>query len=327
MGVIIKRRTAVAVGREATYGTESSQLVNMGVQDITIDIQKTTILNNQMYARIEETRGSRVGAQMAQVTITGIAEASFLGQFYRAALGTIATATDTPEANAEQHTFTVLNTNEHPSYSLMYDDGNQDMAVLGSRLESLTTNVVAGDWVTYTAVFMGFAPVAASETASYADSHLFSADQATIRLAAVGGAFSGDGIPLTTFDLVISKNTESKQAFGSTQPYKILNKHFAVTGSMALLMENVTYRDFFRNHDLKSMQIVLSGGSIPSTATPTPFSVTVTLEQVHFDGWNDNGGADDIVEQTLTFRAEYEEASAASIMDIVLVNDQAGSVY
>lgn len=326
MTVIIKRKTVVGIGREeAAYKTESTQLVDMGVQSITVDVQKNTILNDQAYGRIEDVRDSRTGTKMAQVTLTGIVEASFWGQFLSAALGSLSTSADDPEAGANTHTFTVANNNQHPSYSITYEDDNQDMVCLGCRLSSLQTTVVAGEWVTYTATFMGNPPTDASESASFADDQLFSADQATVRLAAVGGSFSGSGIPLTSLDLTVEKNADAHFAFGSVEPNNVINRQLTVTGTMTLLWDDETYFDLFDDHTLKAMEIALSAGTIPSTSTP--YSTKFTLAQVHFDTWNNNAGNDDKVEQTVTFRAEYKEEATASMIDAELINDQANSVY
>jgi len=324
MAIIIKRKTAVGLGRETNYKTESTQLVNFGVQDITIDIQKTTILNQQMYARIEDTRDSRIGTEMAQVTLSGIVESAFFGQFFRAALGTLATTDDTPESGANTHAFSVLNTNQHPSYSIIYDDGNQDMVVLGARLQSLKKTIVAGDWVNYEAVFVGNPPSTASESASYVDDFLFSADQATVRMAAVGGSFSGAGIALSSLDITINKNTEPYFAFGAKTPNNVINKQFSVAGTFSLLHDDSTYYDLFRNHTLNAMEIVLSGGTIP--ATSTPYSVKIVLPQIHLSTWDNNGGAEEVVTQNIAFNAEYEE-SASAMITAQLINDQAGTAY
>lgn len=325
MAPIIKRKTVVGIGRETTFQTESTQLVDMGVQNIAVDIQKNVILNDQMYGRIEDTRDSRIGTKMSQVTLTGIVEAAFWGQFLMAAFGTLNTTADSPESGANTHAFTVNNTNQADSYSITYEDDNQDMVCLGCRLTSLQTTVVAGDWVTYTATFIGNPPTDASETASFSDDHLFSADQATVRFAAVGGSFSGAGIKLSTLDLTVEKNAEAHFAFGANTPDNIINKQFSVTGSFTLLWEDETYFDLFNDHTLRAMEISLSGGTIPSTSTA--YSTKFTLEQIHFDGWNNNGNPNDKVEQTITFKAEYKEAATANMITAELINDQANSVY
>ncbi len=322
----IKRKTAVSLGRETTYKTESTQLVAMGVQSLTVDIQKTTIKNDQAYGRIEQTRNSKIGARNAQVTLTGIVEASFWGQFQMAALGAIDTTADDPEAGANTHDFSVANNNQHAGYSILFKDDVQNKAVLGARLVSLKTSIVAGEYVTYTAVFMGHSPVTTTTTPGFLDSHLFCAAEAQVKLAAVGAAFSGSAIELSTLDVDIAKNAEVHNAFGSVDPNKVINKQFAVTGTATLLFEDEDQYDQFMNHSKLGMEILITGDTNLSGLS-TPPSFKYNIYQLAFDGWNNNAGNDEKVEQTITFSAEFENDTANAKITSQLINDVAGSAY
>ena len=322
----IKRKTVVSIGRESTYKTESTQLVAMGIQSLTVDIQKTTIKNEQSYGRIEGVRDSKIGSMSAQVTLTGIVEAPFWGQFQRAALGTITTTDDDPEAGANTHDFSVLNSNQHPAYSILFKDDVHNKAILGARLVSLKTSIVAGEYVTYTAVFMGNAPVTTTTTPGFSDGHLFCAAEAAVRLAATGASFTGGGIPLTTLDVDIVKNTEVHNAFGSVDPNNIINKQFGVTGTMSLLFENEDQYTRFMDHAKLGLEIVVTGDTnLAGLSTPPSFKYNIY--QLAFDGWNNNSGNDEKVEQSITFAAEYEEGTAEAMITTQLINDEAGSVY
>ena len=326
MTAIIKRKTVVSIGRETTYKTESTQLVGMGVQTITVDIQKTAIKNDQSYGRIEDTRDSKIGTRNTQVTLTGIVEAPFWGQFLMGALGTLTSSADTPEAGAHTHDFSVANNNAHPGYSIIYKDDVQSKAVLGSRMVSLKTSIVAGEYVVYTAVFLGNTPVTTTANPGFTDGHLFCASEAQVRLASVGATFSGDGIPLTSLDIDIAKNAEAHYAFGSVDPNQIINKQFGVTGTATLLFEDENQYNQFIDHEKLGLEIVVTGDENLIGLT-TPPSFKFVLHEIAFDGWDNNAGNDEKVEQTITFMAHYEQETAQSMIDAQLVNDQVSSVY
>jgi|AntAceMinimDraft_18_1070375.scaffolds.fasta_scaffold87727_1 hypothetical protein len=325
----IKRRTVVGIGREASaFQTKSDQIVGMGLQNLTIDLQKNVITNEQAYGRIEDVRDSRIASQMVQITIEGITQVDTIGQLVYAAMGTLSTAANTPETDVNTHTFTVANTNQHPSYSIAFEDPVQDQVCVGCRLESLTTTIVAGEWVTYSATFMGSMPIDATESLSFTDKQQFSAEQATVRLAAVDGSFAGAGIDLSTLTLNVTKNTEVHYAFGSVAPKNVINKQFNVTGDFSILNENETYYDLFLAHTPKALEVALSGANIGATGTPG--SLKIKLEQVVFNTWNNNAGNDEKVMENIEFRAEYNESESdanGGMMSAVLINASANSTY
>jgi hypothetical protein len=322
MANIIKRLQCNGLGREeVAYGTKSTQPVYFGVQSATVEISDEIILNSQGCGSIATNRSSRGGNKMATYTLTGIVESAFHGQFLYGALGTFATSADDPEAGANTHTASVLNTNQHPSYTLFFEDSNRDEVGLGCRMVSYQQVVTAGDYVTYTAVFIGQAPSTNTGTPSYTDSYLFSADQALIRLTTVGGSFTGTTIPLETLTFTINKNTEAYFAVGSTIPNNIINKNFSCDGSFTLLDDDDTYYDLFNDHTLQAMEISLIGDTNIG-ATSTPHSTKFTLNQMHFSTWDNNGALDDIVKQNIAFTCEKEDSITAE-----LINGQANAVY
>lgn len=320
---IIKRKMAIGIGREASWGTQSIIKDNIPGITFSIDIQKETIRNEQAYGRIEQLKSSRIGKLQAQYTIEGVVDSNLIGHLLYPALGTLATTVDTPATGANTHAFSVANDNTHKSVSFFFDDDIQDMVALGCVLVSYSQKVIAGEWVSFTAVFAGKAPTPATETATFTDNHLFSSDQCSVRFTTVGGSFTGASLPLTSFDFEIQKNTEATFAINSTAPNTINNKQLTITGNLSLLFENTTYYTLFTAHTLQAMEIVLSGGTIPTTAIA--YSLTIVFPQVHIAGWDNNAGNDDLVQQNLSFEAEYN--TTGGIITASLVNNAANAEY
>ena len=320
----IGRKLTVGLGRETTYGTISASILGMGTQSLEVDRTKEILLNDQSYGRIEDVKSSRRGNEMSQVTITGIAEMNTFGHLLYGALGTLTTSDDDPESGANTHTFTVLNTNAHPSYSILYKDDVQDKVVLGARLMSLSLTVTAGDWVTYTAVYLGKKAEDNTSSISYTASAQLSSEDAMARMSDVGVAFSGTGLCLSTMSLSIEKNAEAHFCIGSTSPSKIINKQLAITGSITRLFESNDYQSNYEDHDIKAIEASFSTGTIPTTATP--YSTKITLPKLHFSNWTVSAGNDDKVEETVDFKAEFYDTDSAMIT-ADLINDNDNSDY
>lgn len=327
MAVEIGRLVNVGIGREeAAVGTKSTQIVHTPVQEIAITNTREKILNDQSFGRIEDVRTSKTGTEFAEITLTGIAPALTLGQLFYAALGTLNTSVGSPEAGANTHDFTVLGTsNAHPSYTLLWKDGNQVKMILGARLNSLTIRATAGDWVVYEANFIGQPPVTTTETISYTDEELFCANQAVFKLAAnVAGLGAASAIPLEDLSIDIGKNTENHFAFGSPAPANIINKQLMITGSMTLLFENQTYFDLFMADTLQAGQIALTHTE-DIGATSTPFSFNITIPQLHISTHSIPRPLDEKISQTFEFKAEYNVSGG--MVTAQVINDADNADY
>ena len=327
MTKFIGRRTTVSIGREAVdYGTKSLQMTDFPIQELTVDTGKDVLLNDQAFGLIEDNcLGSAIGKKTAEFTIKGVVSDSFFGQILYAALGTLTTSIDTPVSGAIQHTFTALQTNEHPSYSFIYKDDNDVKAILGALLSTLEINIVAGEWATYTATFMGMFPSDTTETIAPAKEEYFTASQSVCKIAsAVAGLAGATATPLESGTLTFEKNLESHFAWGSNNVEKVHNKQLAITGSFELLYDNDTLFDNFDDNDIQAMSITMTTDSF-ITGT-TPYSIAFTVPAFHIPTWSSPKALDDLVTQAFEIKAEYDTVTSKMI-DAVVINDTANAAY
>ena len=252
------------------------------------------------------------------------------GQLLYGAFGTLATSVDDPEAGANTHTFSVLNTNQNPTYSIVLDDdvraGAASHVVLASKLSRLEVRVVAGEYVTYEATFVGRKPEATTEAPSFVAETDFVSAEATAKFAAtVAGLGGASTVPLESLTLTIERNTEPHFAFGSVAPNQIVNKQLSVTGEAVLLFENSTYYDLFTANTVQALLLSLVSGT-DIGATSTAFQIDLQLDELVFPIWSDPRPLDDKVMQTVELRGQYNTTTSAMING-TLINAEANAVY
>ncbi len=325
MSKFIGRRTQCAIGREeVAYGTKSSQIIGLALQEVTIDTTKDVLLNDQAYNLIEDNCGSAVGKKAAEITLSGITSGDSIGQFLMAVLGTLSTDTATPVAGTDTHTFTVKETNDAESYTIIYKDDNQTKQILGAVLTRFEASVVAGEWVINSATFMGIFPTTTTEIIVVSKDEPFTASMAVAKIATnVAGLAAASAVPLETGSIVIEKNAESHFIWGSVDVNKVHNKQMALTGSFELLFDDLTYFSKFEDHTISAMSITLTTDEY-ITGT-TPFSLEFTIPTFHIATFSQPRPLEELVKQSFAIKAEYD-TTTKEMIDAVLVNTT-GNVY
>jgi len=326
MGAEIGRRSQVAIGREETsYGTLSASLLGLPFTDLTVNETKKTVPNNQAYGRIEKnSEGSKIGSQEAEVVMSGVVSVVAIGYFLKAIFGTMTTADDTPVANSDTHTFIVDNdSNEHPSYSIVYKDGIQQLAVLGARLNSFTINIVAGEWATFEANFIGKFPVTNASSITYTDEEKFTAAMASLKMGAnIAGL--GAAIPVVEGSIIFEKNTKPQPVWGSVDLLKTINEAFDVRAEITKLWEDTTQRALFTGHTVQALQVKITTDVFVTGSTPYDLEINIRNGKVTEHAID--RGLDNVMEESFTLMGEYD-FSEASMVDAVLINGTDGSVY
>ena len=327
MADLIGRLTQVSIGREeTTYGTKSGQLVDIPVQSISINPTVEVNLNDQAFARIEDNSiGSKQGKRACELTLTGIVSGGFIGQFLMGAFGTLATQDDTPVANSDTHTFTVLESNAHPSYSIVYKEANGAKMVAGALLQSLKINIIAGEWATYEATFVGKFPVTTTETITPSIEEYFTSSMAVMKIATnVAGLGASTAIAVDSGSITFTKNLEQHFTWGSNELTRAVNKQLGIEGDFKLLYNDLTHFAAFDAHTIQSMSITLTTDNYVTGTTPYSLAITVgAFAIMTHDMPRDN---DSLIEQSITWKAQWDTTSTY-MGTAVLVNGDNGAVY
>ena len=230
----------------------------------------------------------------------------------------------TTGANPYTHTYTLSNTNQHQSVSLLYQDvdtakmyslgviDSLKIAVEQNGIVNFTVGVlsrVGKDWLRQTATFNTLGN-------KFLHQHL------QFRLAAaVGSLAAASPISLKKLELNFTKNSVHDVVLGTVEPEDVLATNFSVEGTIELLKQDETYRDYMLGGTYKSMEVRFERSSVNS-------QLKMQFPRVDFTEWEQDRKLDDIVSQKINFKANVDNANALDIISTcTLLNTFAGTGY
>lgn len=328
----IGRLAKVYVGRESSRGTGAAATFFLPKASISHDLRVVKANSGLGYATIGEGNQELVAGRYAQGTIEGdVLDRSF-GLLLYAALGSLSTAG--PTDSAYTHTFSLSESNQHPSLSLYRNDENSDQLFELSMLSSLQLTTTPDQVVQYVAEFMSKEPQDsvdqgdAPQNVSIIAENKFLGRHATIKVGdATGDLAAASAIPVKSLTLTINKNVILDWVVGTVLPEDILNQKFEVTGEIELFYQNETYRNLIKNGSYQALRVQLTNTDATIGGGSTNPSLTLDLSRVAFAEWESAFPNDEVATQRFTFRALYDVTNANIVNDCALVNAEDGSNY
>ena len=230
----------------------------------------------------------------------------------------------TTGANPYTHTYTLSNSNQHQSLSVLYQD--PDYAELYSLgvIDTLKISVEQNGIVQFTVgILSRVGRTFTRQTATFNTlGNKFLHQHLVFKLAASTGTLAAaSAISLKKLELNFTKNSTHDVVLGTVEPEDVLASNFAVEGSIELLKQDETYRNLMLDGTYKAM-----GVSFIRSATTS--SLAMQFPRVDFTEWEQDRGLDNIVSQTIQFKANYDAANAADIISsCILINTYAGTGY
>jgi hypothetical protein len=132
---------------------------------------------------------------------------------------------------------------------------------------------------------------------------------------------AASAISLKKLELNFTKSAAHDVVLGTVEPEDVLASNFAVEGSIELLKQDETYRNLMLDGTYKAMGVSFVRSSVNS-------SLAMQFPRVDFTEWEQDRGLDNIVSQTIQFKANYDAANAADIISsCILINTYAGTGY
>lgn len=215
--------------------------------------------------------------------------------------------------SAYTHTFSVLQSSQHPALSLFVDDANQDYKHALGMITELEINAETGSIINYKAGFRAKVGATATLTPSYSAENLFLAQHIIVKTATTQAGLDAAGaIVVRSVNLKINKNVEDDKNLGSNEPTDILNKQFAIEGSLDLVFDANTMKTEMLASTVKALRIELNNADVLIGSTSTP-RIQFDLHAVKWGAFTRNYGNGDIVTVNVPFKAFYKLADAKMI--------------
>lgn len=238
-------------------------------------------------------------------------------------LGTLSTAG--PTDSSYTHSFSVANTNNHQSLGFVVADSNNTEQYKLVMLDSLNIVFELDEIVKYTAGFMSKKGIPTELTVPAAiDESKFTKKHLGFKVAAaLGDLTAASTVSVKSLELNVSKNVTLDDVLGTAEPEDILNRQLSIEGTVKLNYEDETWKNYMRTPTDRAMEIKLTNTDDLIGASTRP-SLTLRFPKVDFNEWEPDYALDEIITQTLSFKANYDLSGGNEIISTCdLVNDVA----
>lgn len=305
----IGRRVEAAIAFEASRGVGIAPKYALGKVDFSLFDKTVDVRDDSSMGRIEDSMDKFVVERYSQGSIGGILGANSALYLLGLAFGGTPTAGSVSDSRYPW-TLTVSNTNQHVSGSLITKDPNQTLIHKLLMLEQLEISVDMDDAVRFDAEFI--AKVARTSTQSiptYVDDFKFTKRKTKIYLATnVSGLAAASRTSVKSLKLTIKKNLVRDSGIGTAEPEDIQNQQLSVEGEIKLNYGDQTIKNLMMNGTYKALRIFMeSENLIGATAYG---DLTLDLSKVDFFGWEPDAPNDEIVTNTINFKANYDLSNA-----------------
>lgn len=315
MSLHIGRKYNIGIGKESARGTAVAATYWLPKMDYQIDDKINYAVNNSAVGVIEDANGQDVTSKYAEGSISGRASDTTLGLILLATLGT-----DTPalvETTAYDHVFSVNESAQHPSLTIAVAGPNESTGYRHplAMIDSLQLDYEINKYCTYKAGFRANAAASGANTASFATTeNVFLPQHATFKIATnLAGLGAASAVSVRKVSLSIKKNVEEDYTIGNLSPVDRINKQFSVEGTVEIVYNDRTYIDSILMTDtVKAMRIAAVNTGVTIGASSNP-SLTVDLAAVKLSEVARKTSNNDVVTQTLKFKAFYSLADAKMI--------------
>lgn len=242
-------------------------------------------------------------------------------QLYDRALGYIlmsllGAAPNTTGSNPYTHTYTLSQTNQAQSLTLYWKDADRSYVFPLAVIDSLKISVAPKGMVEYSfSIKSKAADDYTTQTQDFtALGNKFLHQHLQVRLATTIGGLSGaTRLPLTNFELNISRNTAYDEVVGTVEPIDVLSQALSVEGNFSLKLEDETYHNLMRNNTYNAMEIKLFSSSSSSLQLQFP--------RVAFSEWTPDYTLDQMATQKINFKGNYDATNGLDIVSTaVLIN-------
>lgn len=314
MAKYIGRLVNLGVGRETTRGAGASPTYNVPRTSFSYDDRIVQARSVGALGKIVDSEEAFVTTKYGQGDLEGEIRMDSFGLFLYAMLGSLSTSG--PTDSAYTHAFSIDQSNQHQSLSFVVNDSNTTELYKLIMLDSLEITSELDQVVMYSASFMGKQSVATGLTvpAVTAESK-FTKKHLSFKIASnLAGLSGATAISVKSLTLTINKNVELDDVLGTAEPEDILNRQLSVEGQITLNYEDETYKNYMKNGTNRAVEIKFTNTDDTISGGSTNPSLTIQMPKVDFFDWEPDYSLDNIVTQTISFKASRDVSGANDVI-------------
>lgn len=320
MSKYIGRQVDLGISRETTRGTYVAPTFYVPKVDFSFDDKALKARSQASLGTLEDSEEAFVIEKWGEGNMGGEVRLDSFPLFLYSLFGTVATTG--PTDSSYSHAFSLENSVQHDSLSFTVEDPNTTERYSLVMLNSLELKQNVEGLLMYDASFMGRTAKGSSMTANYDDEVKFTKRHCTVKVAANLAALSAaSSLSMKDVTLTFNQNVVRDSVITTAEPEDFLNRSFSIEGKFVLNYEDETWKEYMRNNTARAMEISWTNTDEVIGASTRP-SMTFQFPNVDFFDWEPDNALDDIVTQTVSFKANRDVANdQAMVTTATVVND------
>ncbi len=317
----IGRLVNLGIAKEASRGAGAAPAYWMPKTSFGVRSIADKITDEESYNSIQNNVSYYVPLKRSEGSLEANMRANALGLLLLNIFGEV---TSSDVSGARKHTFSVTDSNTHPSLALAIDDPVQDYMYKLAMLESLSISVSTGEFATISAEFRAKVGVESSQTPDYTttpDRYVFYSRHCQVKVAdTTAGLTAANAKEVKSLEINFNKQAIDDESIHSVEPVDIFNRQFSVDGTVELKYDTKDYRDYVIDNSVKAMRIEFQNTEEDvGTTHPT---LRFDMPKVQFDEWERTDDLDEIIDQSVTFVPFADPRNDAGYFsDVHLIND------
>lgn len=312
---IIGSLVSFGYGQEATRGTAVAPTRWIGRYDLSFIPKSDKIVNESAFNHIMKNSGMKSLRNYGEGSITAKLFDEAIGDFFKMIAGQEPTSVAVPsQSGAIDHTFSLLNSNMHPSYTFAISEGEvSDKRFPGGMISSLSLDIAVDDYAKMTAEFISEEGADASNTVATSQETEFIPDHASIKVIAKGGDLSAAAVvaDVRSASLEMNMGILRKETL-SNKRVNPRNGRMEITGEIEIYYNNTTFREYYENDTELALRIELENTEVTIGVSTHP-KVTVDVPFMMIENWEPDYSNDDLVPQTLSIRGFLDADSGVAL--------------
>lgn len=218
MTVFIGRQFSIGIGKEATRGTAVAASYWVQKTDFSVEDKIATVVDDASIAVIEDAQNQEITQKYSEGSIGGRITDQTFGLLLMAVYGT--DTVGAVETGVKDHVFTVAQSAQHPSLTVVVNEPNatgaNSLSYPLAMIDSLNIHAEVGKWGTYKATWRANTPTTSTPTVAFTSENGFNPQfinaQIAPTYAGLNGTLTATGTAASTVHVTgLSINTNLLQ--------------------------------------------------------------------------------------------------------------------
>ncbi len=313
----IGRRINYGIAKESTRGTFATATYWLPWRGGSHDDKFDVLSDESTLGVIEGVTGAAVSKTWSEGSLELLVRDTSFGLILLSLFGTDTKTTTSGETVVYDHTFTVAQSAQHQSLSIVKKDDVQTFGYTGGVVTSLEIEAKPDDFVVATVGLKAKGGSAQSGTTSYSsDTYTFTRSTCTVvRAASLAGLTSGTAVSVKEVKIKLTPGVVDDDVLGSSTPNDFLNTSFMVEAEFTLKYTDATIHDFVANQTATWYRIQFQNSTtLGVSAKPTLY---FDFSSVKHDSWERKDELGKVVMQTIKIVGKYSTTDTSMVKAVL----------